>query len=455
MTDFEHARKSLREKIGNFQKDDKPNRNGIVSIRRLTQEFSSPDISGWLRQQSIYPRFFWSDRSVNMKWATSGAIRCISSDTEKFSQAAFQNMENILVRSDSDLRWIGGMRFQPEASADDIWRKMGKFRFIIPRFEIHQSGTEGLLVCNLESSADRSDKSDIIKHLDSWKTKKSFRLDGENEIRSRVEVPSYDKWNQMMENALQSIRADKYQKIVLARKSSFRFKKKLDPLKFLDIFQRSYSNSFCFYFQPDRNLSFLGVTPEMLYERRDRQIFCDAMAGTIMRGTDEDEDDLLGEDLLSSEKNIREHRWVVQYLENKLNDICEDWKKTDQETLLKLEFVQHILTRFEGNLKSEIDDFRIINDFHPTPAVAGFPREESLQNISRLENFDRGWYAAPIGWFSLKRAQFAVALRSAVLQSKKLTTYAGAGIVEGSQPEKEWQEIENKIMNYTQILKIL
>jgi menaquinone-specific isochorismate synthase len=83
--------------------------------------------------------------------------------------------------------------------------------------------------------------------------------------------------------------------------------------------------------------------------------------------------------------------------------------------------------------------------------VAGLPRESALKQIESLEKFDRGWYAGPIGWLSKDGAEFAVALRSALLHDKEALVYAGAGIVKGSEPLKEWQEIENKLMNFTNL----
>ncbi|MEZ4744549.1 MAG: chorismate-binding protein [Calditrichia bacterium] len=91
---------------------------------------------------------------------------------------------------------------------------------------------------------------------------------------------------------------------------------------------------------------------------------------------------------------------------------------------------------------------------HPTPAVGGYPKDLALPKISELEPFDRGWYAGPIGWFSKNAAEFAVAIRSGMVYHNKLLLYAGAGIVPGSEPEKEWDELENKISNFMRALNI-
>ena len=78
---------------------------------------------------------------------------------------------------------------------------------------------------------------------------------------------------------------------------------------------------------------------------------------------------------------------------------------------------------------------------HPTPAVAGLPRQSSQDWIDDHEAFDRGWYAAPVGWTTLDgTGEFRVALRSALYANRVLTLFAGGGIVDGSVPSQELAE---------------
>ena len=88
---------------------------------------------------------------------------------------------------------------------------------------------------------------------------------------------------------------------------------------------------------------------------------------------------------------------------------------------------------------------------NPTPAVGGFPRPQALKLIQELEPFERGWYAAPVGWVGYDDAEFAVAIRSGLVDRDRLLLFAGAGIVSGSQAEEEWAEVENKIRHFTDL----
>jgi menaquinone-specific isochorismate synthase len=83
----------------------------------------------------------------------------------------------------------------------------------------------------------------------------------------------------------------------------------------------------------------------------------------------------------------------------------------------------------------------VVELLHPTPAMGGSPRELAMAYIQRNEPFPRGWYAGPIGWIDQKLdGAFAVAIRSAVAQERRAWLYAGAGIVDESNAEREWQE---------------
>ena len=89
-----------------------------------------------------------------------------------------------------------------------------------------------------------------------------------------------------------------------------------------------------------------------------------------------------------------------------------------------------------------------MNVLHPTAAVCGTPTQKAFELISEIEEFDRGWFAGPIGWCDSTSAEFAVAIRSATFSGYDALVYAGAGIVRGSDPILEWREIASKSGQY-------
>ena len=109
--------------------------------------------------------------------------------------------------------------------------------------------------------------------------------------------------------------------------------------------------------------------------------------------------------------------------------------------LLKLKNVQHLKTPITGELIPGRCILDVIADLHPTPAVGGFPRLAALEAIRNIENMDRGWYAGPLGWVSASgQGEFAVALRSGLIDGNKATLFAGCGIVSNSDPQAEYAE---------------
>ena len=93
-----------------------------------------------------------------------------------------------------------------------------------------------------------------------------------------------------------------------------------------------------------------------------------------------------------------------------------------------------------------IDLLRLVEELHPTPAVGGTPREEACRRLRELEPFPRGLYASPLGWVDAEGdGEFVVGIRSALIDGSNARLYAGAGIVDGSDAEREYAETELKL----------
>ena len=211
------------------------------------------------------------------------------------------------------------------------------------------------------------------------------------------------------------------------------------------------TNCYGFYMEDDAGRGFVSVSPERLYYREGSTIEVEALAGTRPRSTSPSDDDLLARELLDSAKDLREHRFVVRYISDALKEMCSTVDCSKEPSVVRFRRVQHLQTLFQGKLLPDVDDDTILAQLHPTPAVAGYPSDVSRQLINSLEQFDRGWYAGPVGWISATGAEFAVGIRSALVDGRKVHLYAGCGIVEGSDPSREWDEIETKISGYMEL----
>jgi menaquinone-specific isochorismate synthase len=212
------------------------------------------------------------------------------------------------------------------------------------------------------------------------------------------------------------------------------------------------ANCYLFAIQWQEGAVFLGASPECLYRRHGSLIETEALAGTRPRGKTSEQDQALRQDLLSCDKDNREHQLVVQMIQERLKPFCRDIILKPQPEILTLPGGHHLITRCHGRLWPEATDEKILNILHPTPAVGGSPRAAALDEILTQEPFSRGWYAAPVGYLGCKQSEFCVAIRSGLLTHDRFYLYAGAGIVTDSQPESEWEEIEHKLNTFLQIL---
>ncbi|MFB6255143.1 MAG: isochorismate synthase MenF, partial [Haloplanus sp.] len=190
--------------------------------------------------------------------------------------------------------------------------------------------------------------------------------------------------------------------------------------------------------------SFFGATPERLVSRRGRTVTTGALAGTTGRGDTPAEDDWLADELLRDEKNVHEHELVAETIREQLAPFASSIS-AGQRRVRRLETVQHLFTPITATLDRDTHVLDLVEALHPTPAVGGLPPERALATIRETEPFDRGWYAAPVGWFDAAgNGTFAVAIRSALAREAETTLFAGVGVVADSDPEREWDEVQLK-----------
>ncbi len=422
------------------------------TIQRATIDVSGIDPIEWLNAQDWHSKIFWSGRDAHQKVAACGAVHHIVTDSLDVMRA----IRGYLIGADPAVRYFGGMRFNPEQQIATEWLPFAKFRFVVPRLELLTSMTSQTLSLNFFISPDE-DLPALFKNLKAEIRNLRAPFNQKDElpaIVNREEHPQQAEWNAMLEKALGAIKRQEYEKIVLAGKTILSFEEQINPYILLQHILKKNGRTFHFAFQFEHGISFIGMSPECLFQRDGDHICTEAIAATRPRGTTPDEDEKLGQEMSESDKDLREHRWVKKMIVDRLSPYCTHVDETSDEKLLKLSHVQHLVSEFHADLHENVQNETILNALHPTPAVGGYPKTSSVERISELEPFDRGWYAAPIGWVSHNTAEFAVAIRSALVSKNKLHIFAGSGIVNGSLPEKEWEENRNKAQNFLQLFDI-
>ncbi|MCE5330461.1 isochorismate synthase [bacterium] len=422
------------------------------------------DLAGWLLGQEDSAKTYWSSRNKNFCIAGLGYADVFSnglkssSDYEYFIRDVFQVMESRISNSDKPIKYFGCLAFDIEDKISMPWESFGKFYFVLPKAELCKIKNKYYFAANVfynpEGSKTRKELYDEIQSFIE-KIHAGIYAPEEKKINysGRQDNPDKSNWERNVNQVIATFDSEEIKKIVLSRKSVFKLKGNINPLLLFLLLKKNNINTYDFYFQNKDGNAFIGCTPELLFSRQGGKIYSEAVAGTILLGKNSIEEKTFGEDLLKSKKDSDEYRFVFNSVKSDLEKMCRNVNVVKKKEILKLSYAQHIYSQFEGNLKPGIDNFKIISTLNPTPAVSGYPKRNINALIKRYETFFRGFYAGPVGWIGKDSSEFAVGIRSGVVNDGYLSIYSGAGIVKKSSAESEWNEIENKISPFLKIIQ--
>lgn len=246
--------------------------------------------------------------------------------------------------------------------------------------------------------------------------------------------------------ALKAIAAGELSKVVLAHAMELKASQPIQPFLSLHSLRQLYPKCYVFSLGSEGGQQFMGASPEALMQVHQNRLAIDAIAGSAARGETDAEDRVLAKLLADSSKDRLEHQVVVDAIVQQLSGLGISAAAAASPNLLQLPNIQHLHTRICAQLPASIHPFKVLSALHPTPAVAGEPREVACDRIREWESFERGLYAAPLGWLDGRgNCELAVGIRSALIQGDRVRLCAGAGIVDGSDPEREWAEVQLKL----------
>ncbi len=314
---------------------------------------------------------------------------------------------------------------------------------VLPRWQLIRQGDHGWLRLN-GVATHQAEARELAEQI--WLMRKKLVDSSENEsplasnILSGIAVsqPWQECYRPALIRGIELVNEGILEKLVLAVRQSIWLRKPLDPLAILSRLRHQQPDTCRFLWQRSYKESFFGASPERLLSIQDGFLRSDALAGTASK-----EDD--GEELLKSEKDRREHELVVASIVNQLLGKGISPKMPKRPRLARYGQLVHLHTPISGLTKGQTP-LSLADALHPTPAVAGLPRREAMSWLRTLEPFERGSYAAPIGWIDSKgNAEFRVAIRCGNAVGNRLELTAGAGLVRGSVAERELQEVGLKL----------
>ncbi|NVM22474.1 MAG: isochorismate synthase [Desulfobacterales bacterium] len=437
-------------------------RNGGPLPLLVTCKTDPVDILQWLKSHSVYPRLYWYDRAERVEIGGYGSLMTFSeNDPARFS-TALGKLSGVLDEhpQGSLLRFLGGRCFGIQEKQGEIWEHFPHLWFVLPEVMIFRNTGDffvsvGVPVEGREDA--HEDANDIVagisKSLEKAQARDLLRISTQfPEIITRTDHPDYAGWKHNINTCLHEIESGGIDKVVLARRTDVAFRGAVDAVDYLHALKKNNNRCYCFLLQPRRRTAFLGATPERLFKIEKDMLISEAVSGTVARGADPNEDRDRRAWLLKNQKELSEHRFVTDDLVAKFHQLTERTDLPETPEVLKLANVQHLVSSVSGVLRNGVSIGKIVSGLHPTAAVGGYPLSAALDLIEKLEPFGRGWYAGPVGIISRKLTEMAVGIRSCLLNDKVVSLFAGSGIVRGSTPESEWQEIEEKMSTAFKVL---
>jgi menaquinone-specific isochorismate synthase len=253
-----------------------------------------------------------------------------------------------------------------------------------------------------------------------------------------------EQWMGVVADAVARIGAGDLEKVVLARDLIATADEPLDVRWPLRRLAEDYPT--CWTFHVD---GLFGASPEMLVRRERGLVTSRVLAGTIRRTGDDDRDMALAATLAHSSKDLEEHEYAVRSVADALDPHCSSMNVPEAPFVLHLPNVMHLATDVAGVVHDAdtVSSLQLAEALHPSAAVGGTPTETASRLIAEIEGMDRGRYAGPVGWMDATGdGEWAIALRSAVLDGSTVRLFAGCGIVADSDPEAELAEAQAKFV---------
>lgn len=402
----------------------------------------------WLAGQTVGAQTYWRGRGEDTARAGLGAALTV--DADSFGDPALAGALRTLP---AGARMTTTARFDATVGVGREWAAFGAVRMTLPRVEYRSDGRTAALAVHLapgESAEVARRALSALRPVDDRPVALPLPF-------MRRDDPDRADWGRMLRWALGAFTQGRLDKVVLARRARYLFEEGIDAIDLLDRLEAATPRCYHALVAPAPDLAFLSATPERLLRLDGRTLLTEAVAGTRPRSEADADDDRLRDELLASEKDQREHGYVRHAIVDALGPLATTVEVDDAASAMTLARGRHLRTGIRARLGDGVGALDVLRALHPTPAVGGTPTVGALDAIDRLEPFDRGLYAGPIGWIGradggTEAADLAVGIRSGLVDGRSLSLYSGAGIVQGSDPDAEWAEIEHKIGDFARVL---
>ena len=252
-------------------------------------------------------------------------------------------------------------------------------------------------------------------------------------------------WKERVAEAIKRVDSSQVDKVVLARDLVATSTTGIQTIPILKKLAAEYPSTWTFAVD-----GLVGATPELLLRLSRGMVTSRVLAGTIPKTGNDEKDLALAASLARSSKDLEEHEYAVRSVADALEPSCSSTNVPESPFVLHLANVMHLATDVTGALiesKQRVDAFSLLQSLHPSAAVCGTPRNIAFDIITEVEGMNRGRYAGPVGWIDASGdGELGIALRSGQITDREIRIFAGCGIVAGSNPEKELEESNAKMI---------
>ncbi|MGO1473332.1 MAG: isochorismate synthase [Psychrobacter sp.] len=290
---------------------------------------------------------------------------------------------------------------------------------------------------NFYHSYDKSDK----------KPQRSASIKNKTQMVQKSLLVEQDKFESVVNHALETFKTTELKKIVLSQAIDFRFDGSQNLAFYLAALLEKNPTAYNFVIPIDEHQYLLGASPELLLSKKSRTVKSNPLAGSRPKLDALEHNQQNQQELHDSIKDQNEHRIVVENISRNLVSDCVELKISEFPDVLETATMFHLSSTLQGILKEKSPNaLNLALKLHPTPAVCGTPTPLAKKFILDNEGYDRGYYSGLVGWMDAEgNGEWVVTIRCGLLNDTNLRLYAGAGIVEGSDPESEWLETQAKM----------
>ncbi len=307
----------------------------------------------------------------------------------------------------------------------------------------HRKEKLHIIAMNIEDEAERLLEEKINRIEKALETTSPIEAPDVEPLNFQAEIAPED-FIKKVERAKDYIAKGEVEQLVLSQRLVAELKG--DPVSYYRKLRSKNPSPYMFYIDFGPYLV-LGSSPESLIQTYGEKVITNPIAGTRPRGKTPEEDEAFKAELLSDQKERKEHDMLLALSKEEIAPICEEGslEVPVYREVVRYEHVMHLVSEVHGKLKADATAIDALLRCLPAGTVSGTPKKRAMQLINELESLRRGVYAGGIGFISFSHdVNLAITIRSLLIKDGRAYIQAGAGIVADSIPEEEYAETLHK-----------